>query len=188
MPPAALITDAGDLANPPGDAAARFSRDMAAIGNFEAAPHLAVAVSGGADSMALCLLAARLGAARGGRVTALTVDHGLRPGSAAESRRVAGWMRRAGIDHHILTWAGAKPVSRHPGGGPRRALPPVARLVPGGRRVLHLLLGHHRRDQAETVLHRLLRGSGLSRPRRHGRRRRDGGCAPAAAAARLAAG
>ncbi|MBT4169911.1 MAG: tRNA lysidine(34) synthetase TilS, partial [Rhodospirillaceae bacterium] len=52
---------------------------MAALGPFETAPELAVAVSGGADSMALALLAHTWARQRGGTVTALTVDHGLRP-------------------------------------------------------------------------------------------------------------
>ena len=162
MPPAALITDAGDPAeSATGDAAARFSRDMAAIGNFETRPHLAVAVSGGADSMALCLLARDWAVARGGRVTALTVDHALRPGSAAEAGHVAGWMRAAGIDHQALRWSGDKPQA----GIQQAARRARYRLLLGWCRdaaVLHLLLGHHRRDQAETVLHRLLRASGTA--------------------------
>lgn len=79
-----------------GDAAARFACAMSDIGDFETQPHLAVAVSGGADSMALCLLARDWAAARGGRITALTVDHGLRPASADEAGRIASWMGGAG--------------------------------------------------------------------------------------------
>jgi len=143
------------------DAAGRFARAMAAIGDFESRPHLAVAVSGGADSMALCHLARDWAAARGGRVTALTVDHRLRSGSAAEAARVGDWMRAAGIDHHVLAWAGQKPQS----GIQQAARDARYRLLFGWCReaaVLHLLVAHHRRDQAETVLHRLLRGSGIT--------------------------
>lgn len=132
-----------------------------AVGTLEYRPHLAVALSGGADSMALCRLAADWALARGGRVTALTVDHRLRPESARECQQVASWMRRAGIEHHILPWLGAKPVS----GIQQAARDERYRLLTGWCRaaaVSHLLLGHHRRDQAETVLFRLLRGSGLS--------------------------
>ena len=109
--------------------------------------------------MALCRLAADWAQARGGQVTALTVDHGLRPESAAECRRVADWMQRAGIEHHVLPWVGPKPVT----GIQQAARDERYRLLLGWCReaaVLHLLLGHHRRDQAETVLFRLLRGSG----------------------------
>jgi tRNA(Ile)-lysidine synthase len=123
--------------------------------------HLAVAVSGGADSMALCRLAADFVQAQGGDLTALTVDHGLRQESAEESGRVAGWMCNFGIRHRILAWIGAKPCS----GIQQAARVERYRLLLGWCRennVRHLLLGHHRTDQAETVLHRVLRGSGLN--------------------------
>src|SRR5271154_5359979 len=68
-----------------------FRRLMAAVGPFERRPALAVAVSGGADSLALALLADRWARAQGGVLTALTVDHRLRPESGAEAARVAGW-------------------------------------------------------------------------------------------------
>jgi tRNA(Ile)-lysidine synthase len=134
---------------------------MAGFGPFEAAPHVAAAVSGGADSLALGLLARDWAAARGGRLTALTVDHGLRPDSAEDAGQVASWLRRLGIEHHVLRWQGPKPAA----GIQAAARAARYRLLCGWCReagVLHLLLGHHRRDQAETVLHRALHGSGLA--------------------------
>lgn len=133
---------------------------LARAGPFEASPQIAVAVSGGADSMALALEAARWARAHGGEATALIVDHGLRPGSAAEARRVAGWLDGLGIDRRILTWRGAKP---------RTGIQAAARearyalLTSWCRRagVLHLLVGHHLEDQAETFMLRLDRGSGV---------------------------
>jgi tRNA(Ile)-lysidine synthase len=116
-------------------------------------------VSGGRDSLALILLAQAWATARGGRVTALTVDHGLRPGSAAEARRVGRWIRRAGIRHVVLRWSGPKPATglqaaaRH---ARYRLLEDWCRR----RGALHLLLGHQRDDQAETVALRRARGSG----------------------------
>ena len=68
------------------------------------ASRVAVAVSGGPDSMALVLLASAWASMRGIGLDALTVDHGLRPESAAEARRVAGWMAARGISHHVLAW------------------------------------------------------------------------------------
>ena len=65
---------------------------MARLGPFEARPHVAVAVSGGSDSLCLTLLTARLAGRREGRGTALTVDHGLRPDAAQEAGRGRGWM------------------------------------------------------------------------------------------------
>src|SRR3954470_2678560 len=70
---------------------------MGPLGPFERAPALAVAVSGGADSLALAILAAAWAERRGGRVLALTVDHGLRPESAAEAGQTAAWLAARGI-------------------------------------------------------------------------------------------
>ena len=134
---------------------------MDPLGPFERAPALAVAVSGGADSLALVLLADRWARRRGGAATALTVDHGLRPESAREAREVAGSLASLGIPHHVLEWRGPKPSAGV------QAAARAARyelLTSWCRRagVLHLLLAHHRDDQAETFLMRLARGSGAS--------------------------
>lgn len=132
---------------------------MAAFDPFEASPEIAVAVSGGRDSMALALLAAGWAAARGGRVVALTVDHGLRPEAADEAHRVGGWLAARGIAHQILTWNGP-----HPARGVQAAARMARyRLLEGWcaeRAILHLLLGHQRDDQAETVHMRAERQSG----------------------------
>jgi tRNA(Ile)-lysidine synthase len=137
-----------------------FAACMVPLGPFEAAPVLAVAVSGGADSLALTLLADSWARRRGGRAVGLTVDHGLRPEAAAEARRVAGWLQASGIEHHTLRWRGEKPAH----GVQAAARDARYRLLTGWCRahdVLHLLTAHHRDDQAETVLLRLDRGSGL---------------------------
>lgn len=132
---------------------------MRRFGPFEAEPVIAVAVSGGADSMALALLTDRWSRQKRGRVVALTVDHGLREGSRAEAREAHRCLASRGIECQLLTWRGAKPVS---------GIQAAARTARYGlmtewcRRhgVLHLLMAHHREDQAETVLHRLSRSSG----------------------------
>jgi tRNA(Ile)-lysidine synthase len=129
------------------------------LGPYETSPRLAVAVSGGPDSTALCLLADRWARARGGAVLALTVDHGLRTESREEAMAVGRWLGALGIRHEILGWTGLKPA---------RALQAEARaaryaLLAGRCRragILHLLLAHHRDDQAETVALRLARRSG----------------------------
>lgn len=139
-----------------------FARALAALGPFEARPHLAVAVSGGADSLALALLAADWARDSGGEVTALTVDHGLRAEAAAEARQVGVWLGARGIRHRILRWP-AGPAA------PRRGLQARARQARyalledwcARHGVLHLLTAHQRDDQAETFLLRLGQGSGL---------------------------
>ena len=70
---------------------------MAPLGPFEDNPHIAAAVSGGADSLALALLLHDWARPLGGRVTALTVDHGLRPAAAAEARFVARTLGSTGV-------------------------------------------------------------------------------------------
>ena len=139
-----------------------FASAMDALGPFEPAPHLAVAVSGGADSMALVLLAADWARARGGTVTALTVDHGLRAESRREALGVGRALAARRISHHILTWRGGADMT----GANLQARARDARygLLEDWCRakgVLHLLAGHHRDDQAETFIMRLTRGSGL---------------------------
>ncbi len=130
------------------------------LGPFESTPHIAVAVSGGADSLALVHLAHRWALRQGGRVTALTVDHGLRPESAEEARKVSAWMTDLGVDHHILKWKGPRPAA----GIQEAAREARYDLLTGWCRehdVMHLLVAHHRDDQAETVAMRFGRQSGL---------------------------
>lgn len=125
---------------------------------------VAVAVSGGADSMALTLLAADWAKARGIRMTALTVDHRLRAESASEAQNVRDWLTLRGIAHETLAWTEGERV-RHLD----RSAQDAAR---DGRYALltawckahgcgHLLLAHHADDQIETFFLRLSRGSGL---------------------------
>lgn len=130
------------------------------LGPFERQPLLAVAVSGGADSLALTLLADRWARGRGGAVVALTVDHRLRPEAAAEARQVGRWLKPRGIRHRILTWAGPHPRS----GLQAAARAARYRLLEGwcaAAGCLHLLTAHHQADQAETFWLRLARGSGV---------------------------
>jgi tRNA(Ile)-lysidine synthase len=114
-----------------------------------------VAVSGGPDSLALLLLAH---AACPGQVHAATVDHGLRAESAAEARAVAALCGELGVPHAMLT------VALAAGNVQDRAR--AARYAALGgwaedNGLAALLTAHHADDQAETVLMRLTRGSGL---------------------------
>ncbi|MBT5515057.1 MAG: tRNA lysidine(34) synthetase TilS [Rhodospirillaceae bacterium] len=136
-----------------------FALSMADFGPFEDNPHIAIAVSGGPDSMALCLLADVWCRERGGHLTALSVDHGLRDGATAEAAQVAAWLYARGIAHQTLTWCGPKPNS----GVQAVARRARYRLLDEWCRdhsVFHLLVAHHGDDQAETFLMRLNKGSG----------------------------
>ncbi len=145
---------------PVDDICAAFVHCMAALGPFEASPHIAIAVSGGADSMALILLADQWARQQGGRVTALTVDHGLRPESGEEARQVGRWLDRRGIDHRVLTWRGEKPATGIQASA-RQARYKLMAAHCRNAGILHLLIGHHQQDQAETFLMRLGRSSGI---------------------------
>jgi tRNA(Ile)-lysidine synthase len=136
-----------------------FTASLASIARFESSPFLAVAVSGGSDSLALAILADRWARARGGEICALTVDHRLRPESGDEIRRLGAWLSARAIRHEILVWTGEKP---------RTGIQEAARLARyrllGGwcrdNACLHLLTGHHRDDQIETHLIRRRAHSG----------------------------
>jgi len=137
-----------------------FANLMIPLGPFEPATHLAVGVSGGSDSLALVLLADRWARQRGGGVTALTVDHRLRPQSAAEAGMVRSWLAARDIEHRVLTWR-----EPHSSGGVQAAARAARLRLLGDwcrrKGVLHLMLAHQLEDQAETLLERLSGGSGV---------------------------
>ena len=140
--------------------AEEFATLMGSLAPFEPKPKLAVALSGGADSLALTLLLKDWLDRRGGSLLALTVDHGLRRGSAAEARQVAALMEARGIPHQVLRWRGEKPTAS-PQAAARQARYRLLGQTCQRRDILHLCLAHHLEDQAETLLLRLGRGSGL---------------------------
>jgi tRNA(Ile)-lysidine synthase len=136
----------------------RFARLMARLGPFERAPHLAVGVSGGPDSLALTLLLAEWAASRNGRVDALTVDHRLRPEATAEAAQVGRWLAALpGVTHHILPWTDPKPESGIQAAAREARYRRLAAHC-RERAILHLCVAHHRDDQHET--HRLRAGHG----------------------------
>ena len=130
---------------------------------WKAAPAIVLAVSGGPDSIALMWLAARWRStlARGPRLIAVTVDHGLRAEAAAEARDVKRLARTLDLTHRTMRWTGEKPKT----GLPAAARTARYRLLAQAARAsgaTHILTAHTRDDQAETLLMRLLRGSGIS--------------------------
>jgi len=140
---------------------AEFARLMTTLDKTRLQSHVAVAVSGGADSMALLLLAHQWGQAQGVAITGLTVDHGLREGSSREAQQVKTWLAAHQIEHHILTWSDHGKVTT---AVQARARDARYRLMGNWCRnhgILSLLLAHHQDDQAETVLMRLKKGSTL---------------------------
>jgi tRNA(Ile)-lysidine synthase len=131
--------------------------------DWKSAPAIVLAVSGGPDSMALMWLAARWrrALARGPRLVAVTVDHGLRTEAAREARDVKRLARSLDVPHRTLRWTGAKPKT----GLPAAARAARYRLLAQAARsngATHILTAHTRDDQAETLLMRMLRGSGIA--------------------------
>jgi tRNA(Ile)-lysidine synthase len=154
---------------------------MDPLGPFEPKPRLAVAVSGGADSLALTLLAATWARERGGSVHGLVVDHGIRPEAAEEASVTAARLGARGIGATSLRLALAPAlfqgereestdclVSRLRARAEVRVSAERARAARYaalesaciGFGIVHLLLGHHAGDQAETVFMRRLSRSG----------------------------
>jgi tRNA(Ile)-lysidine synthase len=129
---------------------------------------LVLAVSGGADSTALMYLvhgwSRRLGRDAGG-IVAVTIDHGLRPASAAEAAAVGRQAEALGIGHRILAWTGLKPTTGLQAAARRARFALLAGVASemagtsGGR--VAIVTAHTADDQAETVLMRLARGSGV---------------------------
>jgi tRNA(Ile)-lysidine synthase len=149
---------------PAADAAAVSAAEAQSLfGSLSEFPVLILAVSGGPDSTALLVLAARWRKTlkRGPKLIAVTIDHGLRPEAkreAAAVRRLAGSL---GVAHRIVRWAGRKPstgLQQAARFARYRLLARAARKA-GAR---HVLTAHTLDDQAETVLIRLARGSGVA--------------------------
>jgi tRNA(Ile)-lysidine synthase len=132
------------------------------FGPFVRAKALLIAVSGGPDSTALLVMAAEWAKRRGKtRIEAATVDHGLRPEGADEAKAVGEICARLGIAHRVLQWKGVKPTSRLQ----ERAREARYRLLVDHAKAIGadaVVTAHHADDQAETVLFRLLRGSGVA--------------------------
>lgn len=122
-----------------------------------------LAISGGPDSTALLKLVADWGAADPARpqILAATIDHGLRFDAKSEAQAVAALARKLGIPHSILLWEGEKPIA----GLQEKARAARYRLLIAHARETGadcIVTAHHADDQAETVLMRMARGSGIA--------------------------
>jgi tRNA(Ile)-lysidine synthase len=126
-------------------------------------PHAALAVSGGPDSVALMLLAARWREARedGPKLSVVTVDHGLRSGAREEAEQVARMASSLGLPHAILMWEKAELPLASLQAKARTARYDLMVAYCHAHGIPALVTAHTQDDQAETFLMRLKRGSGL---------------------------
>ncbi len=131
--------------------------------HFAGAPALILGVSGGPDSTALMVLAARWRRRRksGPKIIAVTVDHGLRPQARREAADVKRLARELGVDHRTVKWTASKPTT---GLQEKARLARYALLAAAAQRAgaPFVITAHTRDDQAETMLFRMARGSGLA--------------------------
>jgi len=137
-----------------------FATILQAFPFLEDVPRLAVACSGGPDSLALTLLLHEWTQSQNKQVIALTVDHGLRADSAQEALQVQQWLRSRGISHEILSWQGDKPKTRVQETAREMRYQLLSEWCQKSD-ISVLMTAHHAQDQAETFLMRLAKGSGL---------------------------
>lgn len=133
----------------------------AALSRLSPGDVVAVACSGGADSLALASAAVFEGHKLSLRIIGVTVDHGLQPGSAGQADRVVAQLAAIGVDETLTARVHVDPSSGlGPEAAAREARYAVLEEVAAQVRAAVVLLGHTLDDQAETVLLGLARGSG----------------------------
>lgn len=137
-----------------------FSDILKTLGNFQCEKKLAVALSGGGDSMALAYLLSGFCKKHKINLHILTVDHGLRSESKKEAKQVSEWIKNWPAIHKILTWTGEKPKTRIQEEA-RKARYFLMSDYCQKSKIKYLFLAHHGDDQMETFLFRLAKGSGI---------------------------
>ncbi|WP_135507282.1 tRNA lysidine(34) synthetase TilS [Roseovarius aestuariivivens] len=121
---------------------------------------LGIGVSGGSDSLGLLVLLADWSDHGGPEVSAVTVDHGLRPEAADEARHVAMVCRELNISHDVVIWDGWDGQGNLPDKA-RRARYGLMAEWARTHEIGHVAVAHTLDDQAETFVMRLAREAGL---------------------------
>ena len=154
------MSEVGPASNSAPLHADEFAALMRPLGAFPNGASFAVAVSGGPDSMALSFCMKRWCAAQGHHLRAFIVDHALRAESAAEAATTKERLGALDIPADILKWEHGVVTSRlHITA--RRARYELITKACKNAGISHLLLAHQREDQAETIVMRLAKGSGI---------------------------
>jgi tRNA(Ile)-lysidine synthase len=135
----------------------------ALFADIAAEPALVLAISGGPDSTALLYLMVRWRAVRqpAPHLLAVSIDHGLRPEARHEAAAVKRLCEKLGVEHRTMRWSGAKPSTGIQEAA-RVARYRLLRIAAQRAKARCVLTAHTLDDQAETVLFRMARGSGLA--------------------------
>ncbi|MBR6231686.1 MAG: tRNA lysidine(34) synthetase TilS [Alphaproteobacteria bacterium] len=137
----------------------KFEDEMQAL--FSEQPDkIAVAVSGGADSLCLTLLLKKWADKNRVKLYAFTVDHGLRSESSKEASAVHLQLKKLGFIHQVLKWSGKKPKTRVEELA-RQARYDLLQKACQKNKIQYLFLAHHIEDQCETFWARFAHKSGL---------------------------
>ncbi len=132
-----------------------FFKIMDSFGSYEKNPHLAVAVSGGCDSLFLAVLTQKWVSTKGGKVTALIVDHGLRKNSVNECKKTRRILKKRKIPSYCFKWKQSKITKKAVQEKAREFRYNVFEDWCFKKNIVHLLVAHHFEDQKETFLMRL---------------------------------
>ena len=138
-----------------------FFKTMNSLGPYGKNPHLAIAVSGGSDSLCLAILAKKWVDIKGGRITALNIDHGLRKSSGQESKKTLNLLKKQKIFSQCFKWELSKK--------PKNSVQEKAREFRYNifeewcykKNIKYLLVAHHFEDQKETFIMRLNSNSNI---------------------------
>lgn len=138
----------------------KFKEEISSLLPLKKQPKVAVAVSGGSDSLALAILLNKILQESGGELFCITIDHGLRENSAIEAIKVKKLLKRHNIKQEIISWIGEKPKAN---------LQEEARVIRyklltdycHQHGIVYLATGHQQNDQAENFLIRADHGSGV---------------------------
>jgi len=132
-----------------------FFKTMNSLGPYEKNPHLAVAVSGGSDSLCLAILAQKWANIRGGKITALIVDHSLRKNSEKECKETQNILKKRKIFNHCFKWKLLKIPKKRVQEKAREFRYNIFEDWCFKKNIIHLLVAHHFEDQKETFFMRL---------------------------------
>ncbi len=138
----------------------RFQVEISQLVDLTSNLNFAVAVSGGSDSLALCLLIDQWLKSKDSKLVAITIDHQLRPESSEEALQVQQLLNHYDIEHVIIPWLGVKPAGN---------IQEVARLARYKlltdyclqHGIDYLVTGHQQNDQAENFIIRADHGAGI---------------------------